>query len=601
MPTIPSNAQWQKLPPHPRLFANAARFATLKTQNDAVSQQILALLRREGEQKLVAPKIVYPATGFKFSAVREVQGRVFTLAMLYRVTGEKRYFERARQELLQLAALPDWCPSHFLDVGEASLAAAVGLDWFYDDLTALERDQIAQSIVKNALLPSLEVQEGTGSWVDGDFNWNQVSHGGLVAGALAVAEREPELARKIVERALKNLPKAAAVYAPDGSYPEGPSYWSYGTMFHVLLIEALRSAFGTSCDLEKASGFLQTAEFKLQMVAPSGGDYNFSDYHAENLNEPVMLWFAREQYRRELAEAELENLAQMHAALSAKTPQKTRNASRHLALELLWCADTLPQKNQVLPLHWTAGGALPLAVLRSAWNDSRATFVAIKGGTPHQSHGHMDAGSFILEADGVRWALDLGTENYNKMREAKLNLWSYAQDSTRWTTFRIGPEAHNIVRFNGALQEVNGKAEIRALPTENGIAGNVVELSPLYKSQVEKVSRRVKLHPNRSVSIEDEWTTSEKAVDYAFQWLTTAKITHTPRGLRLEQAKKSLDLQIEATAAFKIKLEDVSTSKNVQDSPNPGLKRIIIKMQSAAHSTTILKVKAVPGDAVGLN
>jgi hypothetical protein len=57
--------------------------------------------------------------------------------------------------------------------------------------------------------------------VDGDFNWNQVCHSGLVVGALAIAEREPELARRIVDRAVRYVPKAGAVYAPDGSTPKG--------------------------------------------------------------------------------------------------------------------------------------------------------------------------------------------------------------------------------------------------------------------------------------------------------------------------------------------------------------------------------------------
>ncbi|WP_158552467.1 hypothetical protein [Spirosoma telluris] len=89
-------------------------------------------------------------------------------------------------------------------------------------MTPDERNQITRAIVKNALLPSLEVLEGDRSWVDGDFNWTQVCHAGLTVGALAIAEREPELAKQIINRAIKNLPHAGAVYAPDGAYPEGP-------------------------------------------------------------------------------------------------------------------------------------------------------------------------------------------------------------------------------------------------------------------------------------------------------------------------------------------------------------------------------------------
>jgi hypothetical protein len=468
----------RNLPAHPRLFADAVRLTALKAQNDAVSRQLVALLRHEAERHLTAPSIVYPADGFLFGPMREVQGRILTLAMMYRLSGERRYFERARQELSLLAALPEWRPSHFLDVGEGALAAGVGLDWLYDDLTPDDREKIAGAIARNALSPSLDVRIGGDSWMNGDFNWNSVCNAGLIAGALAVSEREPTLASQVLKRAVESLPFAAATYAPDGTYSEGPSYWSYGTTFQVIAIEALRSALGTGFDLERAPGFPQTTDFVAQMTAPSGQEYNYSDYHggeSRSLSEPVMLWFAREVGNRNPAREELKNLHNQFETLQ-KTGGKPR-LSRQLALELLWWNPNLPAStNGELPLHWTAGGHLPLAVMRSAWNDKNATYVAIKGGTPNGSHAHMDVGSFILEANGVRWALDLGTESYNLMRAAKLDLWNYTQESSRWTTFRVGPEGHNILRFGGALQDVSGHAPISALPAKSATKSSFLAL-----------------------------------------------------------------------------------------------------------------------------
>ena len=333
------------------------------------------------------------------------------------------------------------------------------MDWLYDALSVSERDQIVRAIVQNALLPSLDVKEGgkeSSSWLDGDFNWNSVCHGGLVVGALAVAEQHPELAQKIVERAIRYAPIAEAAYSPKGAYPEGPSYWSYGTTFHVFLVEALRSVFGSSFGLGTTPGFLQTADWVLQMVGPTGEEYNFSDYHAEKRHDPVLFWFARERKAWGLARGERAAVAQK-ATNAADSPK----LSRHLAFALLWWEGSAPENGtEKLPLHFTAsGGKLPIAVMRSAWDDSRAMFVAVKGGTANGSHAHMDAGSFILEAGGVRWAIDLGTESYNLMRAAKIDLWNYAQNSSRWTTFRVGPDAHNILRFNGQAHDVNGKVD----------------------------------------------------------------------------------------------------------------------------------------------
>ena len=534
MPTCLTDENWQKLSEHPRLFAKNARIAAIKLQKDEVTKQLLTFLKQDAEQKLLADKIVYPSTGFKFGAVRNVQGRILTLALSYRIFGDKRYLERAKAELMQLAELPDWCPSHFLDVGEAALAAGVGLDWLYDELTTSEREKITQSILKNALLPSLEVKESDNnkSWVNGNFNWNPVCHAGLSVAALAIAENEPKLARQIVERGIKNLPFAGKEYAPDGSYPEGTSYWSYGTSFYVLEIEALRSVFGTACGLDKMDGFLKTADYKTQMFGTTGADFNYSDYHGEDLSEPIMLWFGRELSRFDLVKRELDNVKRLSEGVNNG---KKLSANRHYPLEIIWWQPDLKTKSSTkTPTHWTAKGGLPMAVLRSAWDDPKASFIAIKGGTPNNSHAHMDVGSFILEADSVRWAVDLGTESYDKMRAAKLDLWNYNQNSNRWTTFRCGPEGHNIMRFNNERQDISGFGTIEKLPDTEGVVGNVLDLTSLYKSQVLSANRTVKLYENKSIAIEDTWKTGENKVAYTFQWLTKAKVTLTDYGFLLE-------------------------------------------------------------------
>jgi oligo-alginate lyase len=610
----PTEKQWESIPAHPRLFANDARIEALKLQNDDVSKALLVLLKNNAEKTLKADKIEYPSTGFKFSAVRNVQGRILTLGLAYRVFGDKRYFERAKAELLQLAALPDWCPTHFLDVGEATLAAGVGLDWLYNDLTPTERETITQAIIKNGITPSLDVKpsDENKSWLNGNFNWNPVCNGGLMVGALAIYENEPKLARQIVERSIKYIPNHGAVYAPDGTYAEGAAYWSYGTTFQVVMIDALRSVFGSSFKLESFPGFLKTTNFITQIVGSTGYEYPFSDaghegthFLAKPLNErftsePIMFWFARENQSRVVARDEINSILMAKNIVENNTGAETqKNHSRHFALEVLWWDPKLPSmdKNSFLPLHWTADGHMPIAVIRSAWDDRLASYIALKGGTPNNSHGHMDAGSFILEANDVRWALDLGAESYDKMRAAKLDLWNYSQDSNRWTTFRPGPDSHNILRFNNARQEVSGLATISKLEDKKGVVGNIVDLSSLYKSQVDKVTRTIKMFPNQSITIQDEWQTGDKAAEYAFQWLTAAQASIKPYGVLLKQNGKMLKLKIEAVNS-KVKpvivIEDVSKSKALQDSDNPGVSRILIKLNSSGKSKSAVKVTAIP-------
>ncbi len=594
----PPVENWAKLPPHPRLFANAGRIETLKKQNDEVTLQLLDLLKHESDKKLDLKPVFYPPTGYIMSEMRNVQGRVLGLSLSYRLTGDKRYFVKARQELLTLAALPEWRPSHFLDTGEAALAAGVGFDWLYHDLSSDDRDRVVQAIVRNAILPSLEVEAGGKSWVNGDFNWTQVCHGGVVVAALAIAEREPELARKVTERAINNFDKVGATYAPDGSYAEGPGYWAYGTGFHVILIEALRTALGVSGGLDQFPGFLKTSDFAMQMMTPTGSDYNFSD-HADGASceDPIMLWFAREHRDRNLLRNKLAAFARNHAiAIGGREPAdgEKYSAHRHLPFEIIWWDPTLPSGNDSRARHWTAAGVLPLGVMRSAWDDPNASFIAVKGGTPNHSHAHMDVGSFILEADGVRWAVDAGTEQYGMMRKGDFDLWDYSQNSGRWTTFRVGPDGHNILRFDNALQNVNGKAEITKLPGDNGDMGNLVELTPLYQNQVSRVQRSVRLHADCTFTISDEWTTGEKAVHASWQWLTRAEVTVTNDGAILKQDDKALQFRIIEGKGARIEVEDISQARNIIDSPNPGLSRIVIRMETPPQTGASLVVTATP-------
>ncbi|MBC8032729.1 MAG: heparinase II/III family protein [Chitinophagaceae bacterium] len=604
--TLCINAEnWSKLPAHPRLFASEARISAIKEQRDEISIKLMEILRHDVENKLNATSIVYPEGISTMGTSRNVQGRILALALYYRLTGDKRCLEKARIELLQLSGLKNWGTAHFLDVGEAALAAGIGYDWLYHQLTTEERLKVAAAIKNNAIIPALEAKEGEGSWIDGNFNWNPVCNGGVMVGALAIAETEPELARRVTDRAIKNIPYAGEAYALDGAFPEGPSYWAYGTSFYVIAVEALRTVFGTSCNLERMPGFLKTADYNNQMVGATGEDYNYSDYHTELQNEPIMPWFARELKRPDLLEDELTDIRRYHEALltgkNAK-PGKKVALGRLTPLEMVWWNPSLLPTTATTkaPLHWSPKGHLSMGVMRSSWRDPQATYVAIKGGTPNNSHGHMDAGSFIMEADGVRWALDLGTESYNKMRAAKLDLWNYSQNSSRWTTFRVGPEGHNILRFNSELQRIDGKAAVEALPDVEGVIGNKADMSSLYSNFAKYVYRTVLLHPDRSVSIQDEWATNDKASEIAFQWLTKAKVSKTPYGLLLEQNGQSLQLKIDARILKKvtIEVEDVSVSKRIQDSDNPGLSRIIIKTRTPANSGGQLLIRAYPGSAL---
>ena len=596
---IPDKA-WNSLPAHPRLFATASTWQTLKAQvtTDEVSRQIFAVVRATAERVLEQPPVEYVDKGaFWHGPMRLAQGRILALAMTFRLTDDAKFLARAKLEMKTMAELPNWYPQHFLDTAEGALGMAVGLDWLHDALTPEERAQFANAIIEKALRASLLVSDEK-TWVSGSNNWTAVCHGGLVIGALAVAEREPALARQIVERALAHMPRYAALYAPAGAYSEGPDYWAYGTTFYALMAEALRTTFSTTCDLERAPGFLQTADYTLQMTAPSGALFNFADNGSGIGLEPIMFWFARELRRTDLIQRDLAQLKSLAEAVASGTSRD--DGSRMMALALVWrepspvSAPTLPR-----PLTWwSEGGSQPQAVLRSAWNDPRATFIGIKAGTANDSHAHMDIGSFIIEADGVRWAVDLGRESYPHARSHGIpngELFNTAQDSRRWTIFRCGPESHNLLRFDATLPDVTATATIRPAPGGDGAPGFLVDLTPVHAAQVRKASRHFALRADRSAVITDEWTTGARATEVSWQWLTQAAITRERDGFTLKQSGQSLRLRVESPERFTFAVEDVSAARQPFDSPNPGLTRLSLRLHTPADTAAKILVIAEPG------
>ncbi len=600
--TLP-DAAWAKLAPHPRLFAPAEKWAALKTQvtTDPVSRQMFALIRERAENVLALPSLDLPSKGINLHGpMRQMQGRVATLALTYRLTGDRRFRDRAKRELAELVATPHWRPGHFLSCAEATTAMAIGFDWLHDELTEAERAACAKAIVEKAFLPSFEAEAKKESWLTSGGNWGPVCHGGLALGALAIAEREPELARRIVTRSLAGVSYAAAKYAPAGAHSEGPGYWAYGTNFYVLFADALRTTFATTCDLEKAPGMLRTGDYNLQMTTPTGRMFSYGDSVPEFGFEPVMFWFARELRGYYLAAPTIDRLDAMRKILVSDGAEP--DASRLQAVALIWWNPALqPEPGKIVgPLTWwSEGGPQPQAVMRSAWGDPRATYVGIKAGQPKSGHGHMDSGSFILESRGIRWAVDLGRDSYALPRRNGLgdDLFRETQDSKRWTIFTNGPDSHNILRFNGSVPWVEGKTELRPAKHPAIASGFVVDLTPGYAGYVQAVQRGLSLRADQRLVIRDEWTTGDRAALVAAQWLTFAKVTLEKTGALLEQDGESLRLRVVSPEGAHVAVEDWSRAVNPWDSPRPGLSRIVIRVSSPAKTEGHLVLVAEDGAA----
>jgi hypothetical protein len=583
-----------KAPAHPRLLWTARDEAAVreKLRGEPQLQAIWEAVRLTADHMLTEPPVVHRKEGRRLlGRSREALGRMMHLGFAFRLSREERYAERAMAEMKAMAAMPDWNPSHFLDTAEMTLAMAVGYDWLFDRLSPEARQAAREAIESKGLGPYLKPGARHG-WERGGNNWNQVCHAGMVAGALALLEDNPERAAEVVQRALAGLPSAMKVYDPDGTYPEGPGYWNYGTTFNVMLIHLLESTLGTDFGLCRSPGFLKAGEFMLHIMGPTRRTFNFSDCGTGTGFSPAMTWFAARTARPDLLWFEAELLGQELEAI-----RKSRGRSqgdRYFPLVLLWSkANLKPQPPDTL--NWLGRGQNPIAVLRTSWTDPNAVYVAIKAGTPSASHAHMDIGSFVLDAEGARWSLDLGSQDYNALEQRGIGLWNGHQGSERWRIFRYHNRAHSTLLVNDAEQVVTSKAPVSEFSPDPKNAFAVVDLSATYANQLSSAIRRFSLDPEKRETIEDKLTGGGKAATVRWGMVTpaTLKMESPTRGW-LEQSGKRLRIEVLSPAGATLQSWPADPPPHDYDERNPGVSVVGFTVPVGAGEKATLKLLLQP-------
>jgi hypothetical protein len=369
----------------------------------------------------------------------------------------------------------------------------------------------------------------------------------MLSAALALGEREGPLSTLVVLGVLQSLPLALKhMYAPDGAYPEGPQYWSHATTKTVLSLSMLQTALGTDFNLSDTKGFDKTANYRLYARGPSGLAFNYADASAELLHDAALSWLSsRFQLKLAMKQARLSLEEVVNHSLKAsqefaeeykdrlkiedytnrtfikaakKKVDKSKLADRFLALHAVWFPMPFGKEHVVSssaaasltaqvsisgqqltvkageevevdqpPLDSRFRGNAELAIFRSSWGE-KAMYLGFKAGTNDQSHGHLDLGSFILESGGVRFAMDLGKDDY-----ALAKYHSRLRKSPRWHLYmRSNNWGHNCLAVGDGvtmkgpqssyecLQDIEATAPIVSFHSSPTWAHAIADLSTTY-------------------------------------------------------------------------------------------------------------------------
>lgn len=567
------------LPTHPRLILTPQvknRVAEL-IQMDAWAKAFFEKIRLAADAMLDQPvierKLVGKARFRMLDTSRKALQNIVVMGMAYTFAPNERLGQRLIDEMIAIANFEDWHPSHFLDTAEMSMAMALGYDWLYNDMTEQQRQIIRDGIIKHGLEAGMKHDGGKFA----AYNWNQVRYGGLTAGALAVFEDTPELAQAILQQAHQYYRLALDSYK-GGVYPEGPNYWKYGTSYSCLMSECLQTALGDDWGIRNTPGFSESFDFVIQMVTPTDQLYNFADSGMRSGALPYHMWASRVYGRPDFTV-----LSQRSFGPQLEKIDIQKFHTHPLAL--LWYQPVADQHAAMPTTYYVGKGEkVHVAAMRSSWDDD-ASFIGLKGGMLAVNHGHMDIGSFLIEAHGVRWASDLGMERAIYQRN---DSWKTTPGSHRWTFFRTNNFSHNTLTLGKHLQTFTGINPIIADKHDAFGKFTVMDITNAYHGHAQNIQRGIALLPDRSMLVQDDYQGIDPTLDLHWNMMTQASITLSPDGkhAQLKHDKQTMSLSIVQPAEARFSITD-ATPPTQSEHQNKNFQRLMINLPAPVSDGSI--------------
>lgn len=321
----------------------------------------------------------------------EAADKILAFTTLYRVTGDKKYCERAAEECVALAEFSDWNSELVSSLGTVSFSVALCYDWCHHVWSESRKAIVERAMLRNGMRVGLEMLDGRRKmWIRGGTA-AAVINAGLLAMALALADVYPETALKLLNCILRNVEPCFASYAPDGGYSEGIAAWEKSFRSLSLIIAMLKRATGDDYGLFSAPGFAATAYFPITTETANGA-WNYHNTPARPIDTSMMFWLSKE--------------AENPLAAWMRRQQLLSGQKQVHPFDVLFYAPVDEAMAPRLPLDAVYRKA-GLAIMRSGWG-KEDLFLGLHGGSNRAVNGDLDAGSVILEAGGVRFFSETG-------------------------------------------------------------------------------------------------------------------------------------------------------------------------------------------------
>jgi len=244
-----------------------------------------------------------------------------------------------------------------------------------------------------------------------------------------------------------------------------------------------------------------------------------------------------------------------------------------------------------LPLdHYLQGDVNDLVMMRSSWTDDFATWVGIKSGTNGSNHSHLDLGNFEMDAGGVRWAKDLGSDDYNLD-----GYWTMGVNGKRWTYYRLGSLSHNVPVLGNKNQHELAKAKFISTQLNVNEPSATLDLTEAYKDFSSNSSRKISLlNSRKDVLIEDNFTL-KSSTEVLWGMTTDQAIELQPSGKAILRnsliTTKSLEAEIISPSNAKFSIE--SAGRTAPEKLNTASRRLVLRLPNQSGKVSI-QIKLSP-------
>ena len=568
---------------HPKIYAFEEDFVKIREdiKSDPVKKEWADYVIRRADATLNAIKLEYALPdGLRMAPGYTLHDRIFDLSTAYQLTLDKKYVDRVYFELQSGAEFPDWNPKHFLDTSDVISAYGLAYDWCYDAFTPEQRAFIRETLMEKGLEVAYNSIYGIDQvyWTRHRHNWNAVCNGGIGLAAMAMMDDEPEFAADLIEKTLRGMEYMLDGFDPDGGWREGTSYWSYTNEFYAPYMALLTKALGTTFDYTNIPGVQNTSYYYLAMEGPTG-TFNYSNNGGGTPNAPSLFWYADAFNNPDIGK--LRSFLMSTKGLQGEM------------YDILWYKDEYHADTVDLPLDMSFR-EIETGSMRSSWTDKGANFIAYRGGKNNVEHTHYDKGGFVFDSSGIRWAIDLGGDNYN--------MPDYFGIDTNY--YRIRTEGHNTYVINPDFYR--GQEHVANCPIireESKPKGGIVvlDLHEAYVRDTSSAIRGYKFDERRNtLTIRDEIDKNDDGDLYWFMH-TRADVEIKGNNAVLTQGGKVMNFSFisndpSATLSVMDAVPLPTSPVYAEQNANQGVKKLVIKSNRKGNLTITAKLTPdVPG------